>query len=190
MKIPQLRHGPFYHACPLTRYKKWIEQLVVKSELINLKRTIVFPYNLYSNIHDKNGLGFTLHPFLIYGHCKNQIPNTIKFLKPATTALLPKLHRVTLVHPAKANTGLCENPCAYPSQILCCFPASWAIFTQNKQQFDEQLKTLDSPLCRIVSTPCPFCPTISSLWLREVTVPEVSHLMNVHFSFQSAVGWF
>lgn len=25
----------------------------------------------------KNSWGFTLHPFLIYGHCKNQIPNTV-----------------------------------------------------------------------------------------------------------------
>lgn len=45
--------------------------------------------------------------------------------------------RVTLVHPAQANTKLCGNPYAYPSKILCCFPANRAIYTQNKQQFDE-----------------------------------------------------
>lgn len=54
----------------------------------------------------------------------------------ALLGILPKA-RVILVHPAQANTKLCGNPYAYPSKILCCFPANRAIFTQNKQQFDK-----------------------------------------------------
>lgn len=52
---------------------------------------------------------------------------------------LPKA-RVTLVHPAQASTKLCGNPYAYPSKILCCFPATQAIFTQNKQQLDKPFR--------------------------------------------------
>lgn len=65
-----------------------------------------------------------------------QLPETVFNVLLGT---VPKA-RVTLVHPAQANTKLCGNPYADPSKILCCFPANQAIFTQNKQQFDKQFE--------------------------------------------------
>ena len=108
-------------------------------------------------------------------------------MRSATTAwnCPKKKARVILVHPAQAHTELCGNPSAYQAKSLCCFPASQGHFPTEQTAIWWAIWILGTPLCHIVSTPCPLpqqslhCGSGRTRFKKWVTP------MNVHFHFRA-----
>lgn len=92
--------------------------------------------------------------------------------------------RVTLVHPAQAGWyRALWRPLCLPIQNSLLFSSKSGLFSyRTNSNLMSNLNFGHSSLSHsfhTMSAP----PTISSLWLREDMVQEVSHSMNVHFHF-------